>query len=73
MEMSGATLGKGLNRGLGTLLAGSLAFLIEFVAEKSGRQRRAIFIGAAVFVIGTLRFSKNLDCFGMMFLFRRIF
>lgn len=54
MEMSGATLCKGQNRGLGTLFAGSLAFFIEFVAEKSGRECRAVFIGSAVFVIGNL-------------------
>lgn len=50
---AGATLCKGLNRGLGTLLAGSLAFGIGYVAEESGRVLRAIFIGAAVFFIGT--------------------
>jgi len=49
---SGATLCKGLNRGLGTLIAGSLAFFIEFVANDSGKIFRAIFIGAAVFIIG---------------------
>ncbi|XP_022156876.1 aluminum-activated malate transporter 12-like [Momordica charantia] len=49
---AGATLCKGLNRGLGTLLAGSLAFLIEGVANRSGRVFRACFIGAAVFLIG---------------------
>ncbi|XAR54829.1 hypothetical protein NMG60_11030135 [Bertholletia excelsa] len=50
---AGATLCKGLNRGVGTLLAGSLAFLIEYIAEEPGREFRAIFIGAAVFFIGT--------------------
>ncbi|XP_058086347.1 aluminum-activated malate transporter 12-like [Magnolia sinica] len=50
---AGATLCKGLNRGLGTLCAGSLAFLIEFVANKSGRVFRGVFIGIAVFIIGT--------------------
>lgn len=49
---AGATLCKGLNRGLGTLLAGSLAFLIEYIAQETGRVYRAIFIGTAVFVIG---------------------
>ncbi|KAJ4848020.1 Aluminum-activated malate transporter 12 [Turnera subulata] len=49
---AGATLCKGLNRGLGTLLAGSLAFFIEFIANKSGHVFRAVFIGAAVFLIG---------------------
>lgn len=50
--MTGATLCKGLNRGLGTVLAGSLAFLIEYMAEKTGHVFRAVFIGVAVFVIG---------------------
>ncbi|GFZ00840.1 aluminum-activated, malate transporter 12 [Actinidia rufa] len=49
---AGATLCKGLNRGLGTLLAGSLAFVMEYIAEESGHVFRAIFIGAAVFFIG---------------------
>ncbi|CAD5334145.1 unnamed protein product [Arabidopsis thaliana] len=70
---AGATLCKGLNRGLGTLIAGSLAFFIEFVANDSGKIFRAIFIGAAVFIIGALitylRFipyiKKNYD-YGML-------
>ncbi|KAL9154422.1 hypothetical protein ABFS82_10G112600 [Erythranthe guttata] len=48
---AGATLCKGLNRGIGTLLAGSLAFLIQYIAEESSHIFRAIFIGTAVFVI----------------------
>ncbi|CAN8231549.1 unnamed protein product [Cochlearia groenlandica] len=66
---AGATLCKGLNRGLGTLIAGSLAFFIEFVANDSGKVMRAIFIGTAVFIIGAaatyIRFipyiKKNYD------------
>ena len=50
----GATLCKGLNRGLGTLIAGSLAFFAEFIANATGRVFRAVFIGAAVFLIGKL-------------------
>jgi len=49
---AGATLGKGLNRGLGTLLAGSLAFLVEYVADIPGRIFQAVFIGSAVFLLG---------------------
>ncbi|WCJ20659.1 aluminum-activated malate transporter 12 [Euphorbia peplus] len=49
---AGATLCKGLNRGLGTLLAGSLAFGIEYVAQKTSDVFRAIFIGTAIFAIG---------------------
>ncbi|KAI3908137.1 hypothetical protein MKW92_031061 [Papaver armeniacum] len=66
---AGATLCKGLNRGLGTLCAGSLVFILEFVADKSGRTSRAIFIGVAVFLTGSaatyMRFfphiKKNYD------------
>ncbi|KAJ4959342.1 hypothetical protein NE237_026453 [Protea cynaroides] len=49
---AGATLYKGVNRGLGTITACLLAFLIEFVADKTGLVGRAIFIGIAVFLIG---------------------
>ncbi|XP_062112539.1 aluminum-activated malate transporter 12-like [Humulus lupulus] len=51
---AGATLCKGLNRGLGTLIAGSLAFLVEYIATETGHVFRAVFIGTAVFVIGAL-------------------
>ncbi|GAB4834716.1 Aluminum-activated malate transporter 12 [Ancistrocladus abbreviatus] len=73
---AGATLCKGLNRGLGTMLAGSLAFFIEFIANRSGQVFRAIFIGVAVFLIGTattyIRFipyiKKNYDYGVVIFL-----
>ncbi|KAK7252729.1 hypothetical protein RIF29_36899 [Crotalaria pallida] len=51
---AGATLCKGLNRGLGTLLAGALAFLIGYIGKASGRVFQAIFIGASVFLIGAV-------------------
>ncbi|XP_064961904.1 aluminum-activated malate transporter 12-like isoform X1 [Musa acuminata AAA Group] len=49
---AGATLCKGVNRGIGTLCAASLAFVIEFMAEKSGRACRGVFIGVSVFLVG---------------------
>ncbi|KAK4481953.1 hypothetical protein RD792_012866 [Penstemon davidsonii] len=49
---AGATLRKGLNRVLGTLLAGALAFLIESIAQETGQVFRSIFIATTVFVIG---------------------
>lgn len=52
IDFSGATLCKGLNRGLGTVLAGSLAFIIEYIANESSQMVRAIFVGSAVFIIG---------------------
>ncbi|KAM3734580.1 hypothetical protein ACB098_10G026600 [Castanea mollissima] len=73
---AGATLCKGLNRGFGTLLAGSLAFIFEYIATESGRVFRAVFIGAAVFLVGSaatyLRFfpyiKKNYDYGVVIFL-----
>ncbi|AED95402.1 unnamed protein product [Arabidopsis thaliana] len=70
---AGATLRKGLNRGLGTLIAGSLAFFIEWVAIHSGKILGGIFIGTSVFTIGSMitymRFipyiKKNYD-YGML-------
>ncbi|KAL1317824.1 hypothetical protein HN51_070013 [Arachis hypogaea] len=50
----GATLCKGLNRGSGTLLAGSLAFIIGYIVNACSRVVQAIFIGAAVFLIGAV-------------------
>ncbi|EPS64240.1 hypothetical protein M569_10542, partial [Genlisea aurea] len=50
---AGATLCKGLNRGVGTLIAGSLAFLIQYISQQSSTIMRAIFIAATVFIIGT--------------------
>ncbi|GAU24822.1 hypothetical protein TSUD_157350 [Trifolium subterraneum] len=44
---AGATLCKGLNRGLGTLLAGLLAFLLDYVANASGQTLQAVFIAVA--------------------------
>ncbi|KAK7343298.1 hypothetical protein VNO77_11942 [Canavalia gladiata] len=72
----GATLSKGLNRGLGTICAGSLAFFIEYMAEAPGRIFRAVFIGIAVFLIGSIttyvRFipyiKKNYDYGVLIFL-----
>ncbi|KAI9089271.1 hypothetical protein K1719_029550 [Acacia pycnantha] len=74
---AGATLCKGLNRGLGTLLAGLLALLVEFIAKSLGHHVfKAISIGAAVFLIGSaatyMRFfpyiKKNYDYGAVIFL-----
>ncbi|KAF6134191.1 hypothetical protein GIB67_013588 [Kingdonia uniflora] len=73
---AGATLCKGLNRGFGTLCAGSLAFFIEYIAEESGKASQAVFIGVAVFLIGSgatyMRFfpsiKKNYDYGVVIFL-----
>ncbi|KAK2405566.1 aluminum-activated malate transporter [Trifolium repens] len=72
----GGTLSKGLNRGLGTLLAGSLAFFIRYLADVPGQIFHAIFIGATVFLLGAaatyVRFipyiKKNYDYGVLIFL-----
>ncbi|KAH9613473.1 hypothetical protein KSS87_009659 [Heliosperma pusillum] len=48
---AGATLCKGLNRGLGTILAGSLAFFIGFIANQCSQVVRAVFVASSVFLI----------------------
>ncbi|RWR87388.1 aluminum-activated malate transporter 12-like protein [Cinnamomum micranthum f. kanehirae] len=51
-------------KGLGTLLTGSLTFLIEYIADESGRVFHAVFIGISVFIIGsTSLFSYMLFMF----------
>lgn len=64
---AGATFCKGLNRGLGTLLAGSLAFLFEYIANESGHIFRAVFIGSAVFLVGN---SIITNSFYKLFLYK---
>ncbi|KAJ0970825.1 hypothetical protein J5N97_018784 [Dioscorea zingiberensis] len=62
---AGGTLCKGMNRGFGTLMAASLAFLIDFVAEESGKVCRAVFIGVSVFIP---HIKKNYDYGVLVFL-----
>lgn len=49
---AGATLSKGLNRGLGTLLAGLLALVVDLVAKNAGSTGQAVLIGIAIFIFG---------------------
>ncbi|KAL4358270.1 hypothetical protein HN51_029636 [Arachis hypogaea] len=65
----GATLCKGLNRALGTVLAACLAVLIDALASSSTKILTAIIVGVSVFLVGSgatyARFiphiKKNLD------------
>ncbi|MCO5558486.1 hypothetical protein L7F22_012070 [Adiantum nelumboides] len=56
----GAMLSKGLNRGVGTLLAGLLAIVVGELAERSGsRIGHPIFVGSIALVIGgVVTFAK---------------
>lgn len=77
----GATLCKGFNRGFGTMLAASLAFLFEFIAREYGKVFRAIFIGASIFLIGNTNKQESFGIcswiwchkYGVVKLFRFIF
>ena len=51
---SGATLGKGLNRGLATLLAGALGVGAHHLANLSGQIGEPILLGFFVFLQGEL-------------------
>ena len=54
--MSGATLGKGFNRGLGTIIGGGLGCLAALFAQSIGIERvgNKILIGVFVFIFGKL-------------------
>ncbi|KAB5540708.1 hypothetical protein DKX38_013682 [Salix brachista] len=60
----GATLGKGLNRGMATLLASALAVGAHHLANLSGRRVEPILLGSFVFLQATistfLRFFPNI-------------
>ncbi|XP_057819132.2 aluminum-activated malate transporter 12 [Cryptomeria japonica] len=48
---AGATMSKGLNRGIGTVVAGSLAFLVCYLSEQVA-QGEAVVVGSSLFIIG---------------------
>ncbi|KAL4272888.1 hypothetical protein GQ457_13G013540 [Hibiscus cannabinus] len=49
---AGETSFKCLNMGVGTLLAGSLALFVDFIATKSEKIFQAMFFGTTVFLLG---------------------
>ncbi|ESW16619.1 hypothetical protein PHAVU_007G171200 [Phaseolus vulgaris] len=51
---AGATLGKGLNRGIGTILGGGLGCIAAVLAQNLGGVANSILIGASVFIFGTI-------------------
>ncbi|QCD86881.1 Aluminum-activated malate transporter [Vigna unguiculata] len=51
---AGATLGKGLNRGMGTILGGGLGCMAAVLAQNIGGVGNSIIIGASVFIFGTI-------------------
>jgi len=55
-NISGATLGKGFNRGLGTIIGGGLGCLVALFAQSIGIHRvgNSIIIAVSVFIFGKL-------------------
>lgn len=50
--ISGATLGKCINRAIGTFLAGSLGVGVHCIANYSGQNLKPIVLGTSVFLLG---------------------
>lgn len=50
--MTGATLSKGLLRGVGTILGGGLGCLAAIMADDLGKIGNAVVVGASVFIFG---------------------
>lgn len=51
---AGATLGKGLNRGIGTIVGGGLGCLAAIFAQTIGGVGNSIFIGTSVYIFGSV-------------------
>ncbi|GJV88074.1 aluminum-activated malate transporter [Tanacetum coccineum] len=51
---AGATLSKGLLRGIGTILGGGLGCLAKFLANDMGKTGNTVFIGTLIFMIGAM-------------------
>ena len=53
LNAAGATLGRGLNRGLATFLAGALGFGAHHLAVLSGEKVQPILLALFVFLLGS--------------------
>ncbi|XP_057743925.1 aluminum-activated malate transporter 14-like [Arachis stenosperma] len=51
---AGATLGKGLNRGMGTIVGGGLGCIAAILAQKLGGVGNSIIIGICIFIFGAI-------------------
>lgn len=57
--IEGATFNRGLNRALGSLLAGVLAIVITQIALSSGTTAEPYIIGISIFIIGKFHILSN--------------
>ncbi|KAF5207724.1 Aluminum-activated malate transporter, partial [Thalictrum thalictroides] len=73
---AGATLSKGLNRGIGTILGGLLGCLAATLADQIGGAGEAIAVGVSIFIFGVAAsyirlipaFKKKFDYGAMIFI-----
>ncbi|WCJ21518.1 aluminum-activated malate transporter 1 [Euphorbia peplus] len=73
---AGATLAKGLNRGMGTILGGGLGFLVSTLGGKLGIIGNSIIVGASMLIFGGIatycrmrpRFKVRFDYGAMIFI-----
>lgn len=57
--MLGATLSKGLLRGLGTILGGGLGCLAAVLADNLGKIGNAAVVGVSVFIFGKAKYHQE--------------
>ena len=57
----GATLSKGLLRGVGTILGGGLGCVAAILAEYFGKTGFTIVVGTSVFICGKNNVAKHIE------------
>ena len=55
----GATLSKGLNRGLGTIMAATLGLMIDYFANFIGPEIEPYVVGCSIFFIGVYIYTLS--------------
>lgn len=52
--LSGATLSKGINRGIGTILGGGMGCMVAVLAQEFGGGGDAIIVSTSIFIFGEI-------------------
>ena len=55
----GATLSKGLNRGLGTIMAATLGLMIDYFANFIGPEIEPYVVGCSIFFVGVYIYTVS--------------
>lgn len=61
IHVAGATLSKGLLRGVGTILGGGLGCVAAILAEDSGKTGFTIVVGTSVLICGKNKVAKYIE------------